>query len=31
VGLVYPKGGIYGDVKCFPIPAVEINANPNLR
>ncbi len=31
VGVVYPKGGIYGDVKCFPIPAVEINANPNLR
>ena len=31
VGVVYVKGGIYGDVKCFPIPAVEINANPNLR
>ncbi|MHB1191836.1 MAG: RagB/SusD family nutrient uptake outer membrane protein [Longimicrobiales bacterium] len=31
VGVIYPKGGIYGDVKCFPIPAVEINANPNLR
>jgi starch-binding outer membrane protein, SusD/RagB family len=30
-GVVYVKGGIYGDVKCFPIPAVEINANPNLR
>jgi len=31
VGLVYPKGGIYGDTKCFPIPSVEIQANPNLR
>jgi len=31
IGVVYAKGGIYGDVKCFPIPAVEINANPNLR
>ena len=31
VGVIYAKGGIYGDVKCFPIPAVEINANPNLR
>ncbi len=31
VGVVYPKGGIYGDAKCFPIPSVEIQANPNLR
>jgi hypothetical protein len=30
VGLVYAKGGIYGDVKCFPIPTVEIQANPNI-
>lgn len=30
VGVVYPKGGIYGDLRCFPLPAVEINANPNI-
>jgi len=30
-GLVYPKGGIYGDQRCFPLPMVEIAANPNIR
>jgi hypothetical protein len=30
VGLVYPKGGIYGDQKCFPLPAVERVANPKI-
>jgi hypothetical protein len=30
VGVVYPKGGVYGDQRCFPLPAVEINANPNI-
>lgn len=30
VGVVYAKGGIYGDQKCFPLPAVERVANPNI-
>jgi hypothetical protein len=30
VGLVYPKGGIYGDQRCFPLPMAEIAVNPNI-
>ncbi|MDP2955645.1 MAG: RagB/SusD family nutrient uptake outer membrane protein [Longimicrobiales bacterium] len=30
VGLPYPKGGNYGDRTCFPLPNVEIQANPNI-
>jgi hypothetical protein len=30
VGLPYPKGGVYGDVTCLPLPQVEIIANPNI-
>jgi hypothetical protein len=30
VGLAYPKGGTYGDFRCFPLPMVEKVANPNI-
>src|SRR5690606_37510552 len=30
-GAPYRQGGIYGEVRCFPLPAVERNNNPNLR
>lgn len=30
-GVVYAKGGVYGDQRCFPLPSVEIVANPNIR
>ena len=30
VGLPFPKGGVYGDVTCLPLPQVEIIANPNI-
>jgi hypothetical protein len=30
VGTAYPKGGSYGEARCFPLPAVERNNNPNL-
>jgi hypothetical protein len=26
----YRQGGLYGDVRCFPLPAVERNTNPNV-
>lgn len=29
-GAAYRQGGVYGDVRCFPLPAVERNNNPNL-
>lgn len=29
-GLQYPKGGVYGDQRCWPLPDVERLANPNL-
>lgn len=29
-GAPYRQGGIYGEVRCFPLPAVERNNNPNL-
>jgi hypothetical protein len=29
VGTAYRQGGFYGDVRCFPLPAVERNNNPN--
>lgn len=29
-GAPYRQGGIYGDVRCFPLPNVERNANPNV-
>jgi hypothetical protein len=29
-GEPYRQGGVYGDVKCFQLPAVERNNNPNL-
>jgi hypothetical protein len=29
-GSSYNKGGSYGDARCFPLPAVERNNNPNL-
>jgi len=25
-----PKGGVYGDMRCFPLPDVERDNNPNL-
>ena len=31
VGLPYNKGGTYGDLTCFPLPYVEIVANPNIK
>jgi len=30
VGAAYPKGGYYGDMRCFPLPNVERNNNPNI-
>ncbi len=30
-GLQYPKGGVYGDQRCWPLPDAERLANPNLR
>jgi starch-binding outer membrane protein, SusD/RagB family len=30
-GTSYRQGGSYGDVRCFPLPAVEKNNNPNFR
>ncbi len=29
-GTSYRQGGQYGDVRCFPLPEVERNANPNV-
>lgn len=29
-GAPYPKGGIYGDQRCWPLPDVERLSNPNL-
>lgn len=29
-GAQFPKGGIYGDQRCFPLPMVEIIGNPNI-
>ena len=30
VGAQYPRGGTYSDQRCFPLPAVERNNNPNI-
>jgi hypothetical protein len=30
VGAVYPKGGTYGDQRCWPLPDVERLSNPNI-
>jgi starch-binding outer membrane protein, SusD/RagB family len=30
-GTAYRRGGFYGDVRCFPLPALEKNNNPNFR
>ena len=30
VGVLYSKGGVYGDQRCWPLPDVERLANPNL-
>jgi starch-binding outer membrane protein, SusD/RagB family len=30
-GSSYRQGGLYGDVRCFPLPAVERNNNPNVN
>lgn len=29
-GTAYIKGGLYGDMRCFPLPDVERDNNPNL-
>jgi starch-binding outer membrane protein, SusD/RagB family len=29
-GLPHPRGGLYGDQRCFALPAVERNNNPNI-
>lgn len=29
-GQPYRQGGLYGDVRCFPLPDVERNTNPNV-
>ena len=29
-GAAFPRGGQYGDMRCFPLPAVERNNNPNI-
>jgi starch-binding outer membrane protein, SusD/RagB family len=29
-GTNYRQGGLYGDVRCFPVPAVEKASNPNF-
>lgn len=31
VGSPYPKGGVYGDVRCLPLPDVERLNNPTLK
>jgi hypothetical protein len=30
VGATFPRGGQYGEMRCFPLPAVERNNNPNI-
>lgn len=30
-GTPFPKGGIYGNQICFPLPDVERNNNPNIH
>jgi starch-binding outer membrane protein, SusD/RagB family len=30
-GSAYRQGGVYGSVRCFPLPAVEKDNNPNFR
>jgi len=30
IGTPFPGGGTYGDQRCFPLPAVERNNNPNI-
>lgn len=30
-GTPHPKGGVYGDQRCLPLPDIERRANPNLR
>jgi starch-binding outer membrane protein, SusD/RagB family len=30
VGAPYLKGGLYGDMRCFPLPDVERDNNPNM-
>ena len=30
IGTPFPGGGVYGDQRCFPLPAVERNNNPNI-
>ncbi len=30
VGTPYPKGGFYGDTRCFPLPDLERDNNPNI-
>jgi hypothetical protein len=30
IGAAYPRGGTYSDQRCFPLPAVERNNNPNI-
>lgn len=29
-GTPYPKGGVYGDMRCFPLPNAERHNNPNI-
>ena len=29
-GAAYPKAGTYGDQRCWPLPDVEVAANPNI-
>ena len=29
-GTAFPRGGTYSDQRCFPLPAVERNNNPNI-
>ena len=29
-GTNFPRGGQYGEMRCFPLPAVERNNNPNI-
>lgn len=30
IGAPFPRGGVYSDQRCFPLPAVERNNNPNI-
>jgi tetratricopeptide (TPR) repeat protein len=30
-GAPYRQGGVYGSARCFPLPAVERNNNPNIQ